>query len=101
MIIKLQRPREIHTLLFADDIALIAETEEELQRLLDVVSAFVIKWNLSFNFNKSKVLVVGKMVNRSKQWKLGSDLIEQGNEYKYLDSTFDQHSPLHMNLYDN
>jgi hypothetical protein len=83
MIIKLQRPREIHTqilifvdlvnmldgvgigidvgkqlincLLFADDIALIAETEEELQRLLDVASAFVIKWNLSFNFNKSKV----------------------------------------------
>jgi hypothetical protein len=55
--------------LFADDIALIAETEEELQRLLDVASAFVIKWNLSFNFNKSKVLVVGKRVNRSKQWR--------------------------------
>ena len=50
----------INCLLFADDIALIAETEEELQRLLDVASAFVIKWNLSFNFNKSKVLVVGK-----------------------------------------
>jgi hypothetical protein len=48
----------INCLLFADDIALIAETEEELQRLLDVASAFVIKWNLSFNFNKSKVLVV-------------------------------------------
>jgi hypothetical protein len=54
---------------FADDIALIDETEEELQRLLDVASAFVIKWNLSFNFNKSKVLVVGKRVNRSKQWR--------------------------------
>jgi hypothetical protein len=32
--------------------------------------AFVVKWNLSFNFNKSKVLVVEKRVNRSKQWKL-------------------------------
>jgi hypothetical protein len=31
----------INCLLFADDIALIAETEEELQRLLDVASAFV------------------------------------------------------------
>jgi hypothetical protein len=68
--------------LFVDVIALIAETEEELQRLLDVASAFVIKWNLSFN--KSKILVVGKRVNRSKQWKLGSDLIEEVNEYKYL-----------------
>jgi hypothetical protein len=36
----------INCLLFADDIALIAETEEELQRLLDVASAFVIKWSL-------------------------------------------------------
>jgi hypothetical protein len=54
--------------------------------ILDVASAFVIKWNLSFNFNKSKVLVVGKRVNRSKQWKLGSDLIEEVNEYKYLAS---------------
>jgi hypothetical protein len=52
--------------------------------LLDVASAFVIKWNLSFNSNKSKILVVGKRVNRSKQWKLGSDLIEEVNEYKYL-----------------
>ena len=32
----------INCLLFADDIALIAETYEELQRLLDVASAFVI-----------------------------------------------------------
>jgi hypothetical protein len=45
----------INCLLFAYDIARIAETEEELRRLLDVASVFVIKWNLSFNSNKSKV----------------------------------------------
>jgi hypothetical protein len=48
--------------LFVDVIALVAETEEELQRLLDVASEFAIKWNLSFNSNKSKVLVVGKAI---------------------------------------
>ena len=91
----------INCLLFADDIALIAETEEELQRLLDVASAFVIKWNLSFNFNKSKVLVVGKRVNRSKQWKLGSDLIEEVNEYKYLGVYFSRSLKFnyHINSY--
>ena len=45
---KIVKPNNIK--FFADDTALIAETEEELQRLLDVASAFVIKWNLSFNF---------------------------------------------------
>ena len=91
----------INCLLFADDIALIAETEEELQRLLDVASAFAIKWNLSFNFNKSKVLVVGKRVNRSKQWKLGSDLIEEVNEYKYLGVYFSRSLKFnyHINSY--
>ena len=91
----------INCLLFADDIALIAETEEELKRLLDVASAFVIKWNLSFNFNKSKVLVVGKRVNRSKQWKLGSDLIEEVNEYKYVGVYFSRSLKFnyHINSY--
>jgi hypothetical protein len=51
----------------------------------DTTSSNLIKWNLSFNVNKSKVLVVGKRVNRTKQWKLGSDLIEEVNEYKYLE----------------
>jgi hypothetical protein len=91
----------INCLLFADDIALIAETEEELQRLLDVASAFVIKWNLSFISNKSKVLVVGKRVNRYKQWKLGSDLIEEVKEYKYLGVYFSRSLKFnyHINSY--
>jgi hypothetical protein len=39
----------INCLLFADDIALIAETEEELQRLLDVVSAFLVSHSPTTN----------------------------------------------------
>jgi hypothetical protein len=91
----------ITCLLFADDIALIAETEEELQTLLDVASAFLIKWNLYFNSNKSKVLAVGERVNRSKQWKLGSDLIEEVNEDKYLDVYFSRSLKFnyHINSY--
>lgn len=76
--------RLINCLLFADDIALIAESENDLQRMLDVAYSFVNKWNLSFNPKKSKVLVIGKRVNKSKRWHLGQNTIEEANEYKYL-----------------
>jgi hypothetical protein len=51
------------------------------------------------NSNKSKVLVV--RVNRSKQWKLGSDLIEEINEYKYLGVYFSRSLKFnyHINSY--
>ena len=72
----------ISSLLFADDIVLMAE--RDLQCLLDVTHKFASKWNLEFNHKKSKVLVVGKRVDKSKKWVLGDKLIEEANEYKYL-----------------
>ena len=49
----------INSLLFADDITLIANSEQELNALLDITSKFADKWNLKFNPMKSKVMVVG------------------------------------------
>jgi hypothetical protein len=39
---------------------------------------------LKFNPNKSKVLVVGKRIDKSNKWVLGDTYIEETNEYKYL-----------------
>ena len=36
-------------LLYADDIALVADSEEELQVMLDVVGAYAEKWKFKFN----------------------------------------------------
>jgi hypothetical protein len=54
----------IDILFFADDITLIANSEQELNTLLDITSKFADKWNLKFNDTKSKVMVVGKRIDR-------------------------------------
>jgi hypothetical protein len=74
----------INSLLFADDITLIVNSEQELNTLLDITSKFADKWNLKFNDTKSKVMVVGKRIGREKVWKLGDNCIHETNEYKYL-----------------
>ena len=47
----------INSLLFADDIVLMGKSEQELQTLLNITARFASKWNLKFNFKKSKVMV--------------------------------------------
>jgi hypothetical protein len=49
----------INSQLFADDKTLIANSEQELNTLLDITSKLADKWNLKFNPMKSKVMVVG------------------------------------------
>ena len=56
----------INSLLFADDITLIANSEQELNTLLDITSKFADKWNLKFNDTKFKVMLVGKRIDREK-----------------------------------
>ena len=46
----------ISILLYADDIALIAPNEENLQAMLDCVNAWCQKWRMSLNENKTKVI---------------------------------------------
>jgi len=74
----------INALLYADDVALMTESESDLQTMLNIASSFTMKWNLKFNSNKSKVLVEGKRINKSNKWVLGDTYIEETNEYKYL-----------------
>jgi hypothetical protein len=61
----------INCLLFADDIVLIDKTEEEQQSLLTIAGIFASKWNMKFNASKSKVMVIGKLLDKNKEWKLG------------------------------
>jgi hypothetical protein len=52
--------------------------------MLNIASSFATKWNLTFNSNKSKVLVVGKHIDKSNKWVLEDTYTEETNEYKYL-----------------
>ena len=74
----------INCLLFANDTVLMGKSEQELQTLLNITARFASKWNLNFNLKKSKVVVIGKKIDKLKRWDLGNDRIEETNVYKYL-----------------
>jgi hypothetical protein len=74
----------INCLLFADGIVLIGKSEQELHTLLNITVRFRSKWNLKFNSKMSKVMVIGKKIDKLKRWDLGNDQIEETNVYKYL-----------------
>ena len=76
--------QNIPALLFADDIVLMAESEEQLSEMLKIVSTFGTKWGFRFDPVKSKVMVIGKNIDPSKVWYLGNLKIYEVNEYKYL-----------------
>lgn len=76
--------QSINSLLFADDVTLIGNSDQELNPLLEIISKFADKWNLKFNATKSKVMVVGRRIDREKVWKLCDNCIHDTNEYKYL-----------------
>ena len=57
--------------IIADDIVLMGKSEQELQTLLNITARFASKWNLKFNFKKSKLMGISKK-------------IEETNVYKYL-----------------
>ena len=68
-------------LLYADDIVLIAGSEEELQRMLNVVGLYAGEWKFRFNSKKSTVMVLGRGAGR---WKLCGKELEVVDSFKYL-----------------
>ena len=49
--------RNIMLLLFADDLALFADTPVDLQRRLNCLDKYCDKWNMSVNMDKSNIVV--------------------------------------------
>ncbi|XP_071963907.1 uncharacterized protein [Antedon mediterranea] len=72
------------SLFWADDIVLLADSEKELNKMLDLVSLFAKKWKFNFNSEKSNVLIIGQNLNSEKLWKLGDTFISEVETYKYL-----------------
>ena len=54
--------RQVRLLMYADDIVLLAESAEDLQRMLDVVTAYSTQWRFRLNpkKGKSEVMLFGK-----------------------------------------
>ena len=81
---------KLNNLRYVDDSVLMAESEEELQELLDVVNEAGEEWGLRINVDKTKSMVVTKTVKQTCNLKLaGRDKeIKQVSNFNYLGSLF-------------
>ena len=81
-----------NVLAYADDIVLIAEDEQELQRLINIVKDWCTKWKMHINISKTKIVHYRK-IRRSRSvfhFKWGDHEIEITNGYRYLGIFLDE-----------
>jgi len=75
-------------LLFADDIVLVADSAQELQQMLDLVTDFCSRWRCDCNTKKTEVVVYGKGVSKAEMEKMrfhmGAAELRVVVSYKYL-----------------
>ena len=81
----------IHSLLYADDLVLIARDRKDLQAQLNALDNFSTALKIEVNMDKTKVMVLRKNKRKSRaksenrqMWKLGDKDIRECESYKYL-----------------
>ena len=81
----------LNHLLFADDLALCAASQEDLQSLLDIVYIYSGKWRFKFNITKSNVMIISgkRQQGQLREYFLGLDLLKVVKTYKYLGIDFE------------
>ena len=80
---------KIFLLLYADDTVLMAETAEELQKMLDRFDEYCVKWKLHVNTTKTKVVIFQKnKQRRNPTFTLRSEELEIKDSYHYLGLLF-------------
>ena len=79
------RGANINNLRYADDIALVAGREEELQNLLHTISEDSRILGLSLNIKKTETMVISKKKDPSTcVIRIGNKLLQQVHNFKYL-----------------
>jgi hypothetical protein len=94
----------VSLLMFADDIVLIAENKEDLEKIMQVTIEYSKKWRFSFNYDKCAVMVFGGQSAKvpmkydkctttctcGHHWRFGDALIIETCVYKYLGVELDR-----------
>ena len=86
--INLNTSNKINALLYADDLVLISESKEGLQRQIDTLQEYCQKWKLKINTDKTKTMVFNrgnKIINAN--FKVDNSPIENVKRFKYLGFT--------------
>ena len=89
----------VSILLYADDIALIAPSEKNLQKMLDTLSAWTDKWLMNIHPDKSQIVHFRKNdVDETKHcFKCGPINLKTVSFYKYLGVIFSEHLDYEQN----
>ena len=82
----------IHSLLYADDLGLIAKDRKDLQSQLHTLDKFSNSLKMEVNLDKTKVMLIQKQKSRAKSkrnkpWKIGNKELKECTSYKYLGVT--------------
>ena len=75
--------RRIDWLFYADDLALIAENAQDLQRQLRIMEKWILEWNLEVNVEKTEYIAIGGNGEGSIRTEQGK-LIRAGKAINYL-----------------
>ena len=83
----------LYLLLYADDLVLIAPNEQSLQKMIDCLHTWSVKWRVSINFNKSNIIHFRKIrkCETEVQFVMGEQEINKTPNYKYLGIILDEH----------
>ena len=85
--------RQICCLLYADDIVIFCNSEENLQKLLDRVHSWCLKWKMQLNYTKSNIVHfrTNRRPRTTFSFKCGNNDLLTLNNYKYLGVLLDEH----------
>ena len=78
--------------MYADDVVLMAETETDLQKMLDTVYSWMTKWRITLNLKKSKCVDSRPKILDKTNYKfhINNVPLEFAKSYKYLGVYFNQ-----------
>lgn len=80
--------KNITNLRYADDTALMAESEEALQRIVDEVKMKSLEKGLKMNTKKTKTMVISRNTSAPQvSVKVDGETLEQVQSFKYLSQT--------------
>ena len=84
--------KNIGILMYADDVALIAEDENKLQKEIDILKDWCTHWKLNVNLSKSQVVHFRKSRRKLTKFKFsfGNNVLELVPKYRYLGVIFDE-----------
>ena len=78
--------KKIYGLKFADDVAMVADTAEGLQKMLEDLERYAKENGMEVNTKQTKVIVCrnGGKLRKEDRWKYKGEELEVVKEYKYL-----------------